>query len=147
MLETCSALLLNYGASKTVCGKEWFSQYVNTSAKRTSNKHNTVKEVTCTGLETKKVKGTKSTKIPVLLSNNYVAIQTDIIENDITLFPSKSSLKKAEKTLDFQNDIANAFREKIPLITTSSGHYIKGETNHYKTKLLSNITSHFNSYR
>ena len=95
----------------------------------------------------KKVKGTHSTKIPVLLSNNYIAIQTDIIENDLPLFPSKSSLKKAEKTLDFQNDIANAFREKIPLIATSSGHYIKGKTNHYKTTLLSNITSHFNSYR
>ena len=32
-------------------------------------------------------------------------------------------MKKAEMTVDFQNDIASAFGEKIPLITTSSGHY------------------------
>ena len=31
-------------------------------------------------------------------------------------------MKKAEMTLDFQN-ITIAFGEKIPVITTSSGHY------------------------
>ena len=35
----------------------------------------------------------------------------------------KSSMKRAEMTLDFQRDNANAFEEEIPLITTSSGHY------------------------
>ena len=29
MSETWSATLLECGASKTVCGNEWFSQYVN----------------------------------------------------------------------------------------------------------------------
>ena len=75
----------------------------------------------------KKVKATHSAKIPALLDNNHITIQTDVIENDIPLFLSKSSMKKAEMTLDldFQNDIANAFGEKIqiPVIKTSSGHY------------------------
>ena len=35
----------------------------------------------------------------------------------------KSSMKRAEMTLDFQRDNANAFEEEIPLITTSSRHY------------------------
>ena len=33
-------------------------------------------------------------------------------------------MKKAEMTLDFQN-ITIAFGEKIPVITTSSGHYTR----------------------
>ena len=28
MSETCSAACLDCGASKTVCGKNWFNQYV-----------------------------------------------------------------------------------------------------------------------
>lgn len=35
----------------------------------------------------------------------------------------KSSMKRAEMTLDFQRNNANAFREKIALIKTSSEHY------------------------
>lgn len=32
-------------------------------------------------------------------------------------------MRKAKITVDFQNDIVNAFGEKTPLITTSSGYY------------------------
>ena len=40
------------------------------------------------------------------------------------LFLSKSPMEKAQITLDFQNGIAYAFGEKIPLTTTSSEHYV-----------------------
>ena len=76
----------------------------------------------------KKVKVTHSAKFSALLVNNYITIQTDVIKNDIPLL-SKSSMKKAELTLDFQYNIANAFGEKIPLMTTSSGHYAIHITN------------------
>ena len=72
----------------------------------------------------KKVKATHSAKILALIGNNYIIILTDVIENDIPLLLSKPSIKKAKMTLGFQNDIVNAFGEKSPLITTSSGHYI-----------------------
>ena len=71
----------------------------------------------------KEVKAAHSAKISALLCNNHITIQTDVIENDIPLLLSKSSMKKAEMILDFQNDITDAFGEKIPTITTSSGHY------------------------
>ena len=32
-------------------------------------------------------------------------------------------MRKAKMTVDFQNDIVNAFGEKTPLITVSSGYY------------------------
>ena len=97
----------------------------------------------------KKVKATHSAKVPALIGNNYITIQTDVTENNIPVLLSKSSMKKAKMTLDFQNDIANAFGEKIPLITTSSGHYAIAVTKVKQiiTKKLSNIiTSDFNSY-
>ena len=97
----------------------------------------------------KKVKATHSAKVPALIGNNYITIQTDVTENNIPVLLSKSSMKKAKMTLDFQNDIANAFGEKIPLITTSSGHYaiVITKVKQIITKKLSNIiTSDFNSY-
>ena len=69
----------------------------------------------------KKVKVTHSAKILALIGNNYMTIQTDVIEKGIPLL-SKWSMKKFQMTLSFQNDIANAFGEKIPLITLSSGY-------------------------
>ena len=54
MSETCRAELLDCGASKTVCGKEWFSQYVNNLCEEGQQQYHTVKVITCSGLETEK---------------------------------------------------------------------------------------------
>ena len=46
-------------------------------------------------------------KISDLLVNNYITIQIDEIENDLSLFLSISALKKTERmTIDFHHDIA-----------------------------------------
>ena len=82
-----------------------------------------MKAITYTFRDEKKVKATHSAKIPILIGKKVITIQTDVIENNILLFLSKTSMKKAEMTLDFQTDIGSAFGEKIPLITTSSGYY------------------------
>ena len=117
---------------------------------RTSNKYNTVKVIRCTGLETERKSKRHSSKISALIGNNYITIQTDVIENNIPLFLSKLSMKKTEMIVNFQNDIANVFRQKIPLISTSSGYkrntISNGQTNHHKTTLPSNIKRHFNSH-
>lgn len=58
-----------------------------------------------------KVKAVHNVKIPALFGNNYITIQTDIVENSILLL-SKPSMKRTEMTLDFQHDIANDFGGK-----------------------------------
>ena len=46
-------------------------------------------------------------KISDLLVNNYITIQIDEIENDLSLFLSISAVKKTERmTIDFHHDIA-----------------------------------------
>ena len=49
-------------------------------------------------------------------------IETDIINDDIPLL-SKSSMKKGEMKINFQNDTFTIMNESIPLVTTDSGHY------------------------
>ena len=124
MSETWSAVLHDCGTSKTICGKERLSHFVNNLCEEDQQQiqYCESNHVYWFG-DGKKLKATHSAKILALLGNKHITIQTDVTENDIPLLLSKSSMKKAKMTLDFQNDIANAFGEKIPLITTSSGHY------------------------
>ena len=57
------------------------------------------------------------------IGGEHIHIQSDILDNDIPLLFSWSSMKKMEVKINFQNDTINAFGESIPLITTTSGHY------------------------
>ena len=124
MSETWSAALLDCGARTTVCGKEWFKKYVNNLCEEDQQQKQYYESNDMYRFgDGKKVKITHGAKIPALLGSNYIMIQTDVIKINIPLLLSKSPMKKAEMTLTFQNEIANAFAEKIPLITASSGHY------------------------
>ena len=124
MAETWSSALLDCGASKTVCGKEWLNQYINNlqedgqrSVKFTNSHH-----VYRFG-DGRKIKAIHSATIPAVIGKESIYIQTDVLDNDIPLLFSRSSMKKAKMTINFQNDTINAFGVNIPLITTSSGHY------------------------
>ena len=70
-----------------------------------------------------KVKAIQNITSPALIGNEHINIQSNIIDNDIPLLFSRSSMKKAQMKINFQNDTINAFGENIPLITTTSGHY------------------------
>ena len=69
----------------------------------------------------------ESITFPAKIGGEHVNIQSHIFVNDILLPFSWSSMKKKKKIemkINFQNDIINAFGEDIPLITTSSSHYV-----------------------
>ena len=58
-----------------------------------------------------------------MIGKEHINIQSDIINNDIPLLFSRTSMKKAQMKINFQNDTINVFRENILLVTTTSGHY------------------------
>lgn len=124
MSETWSSALLDCGASKTVCGKEWLTQYINNL-----NDHDQQK--VCYGESNhiyrfgdgRKVNAIHSAKVPAMIGSHNIEIETDVVDNDIPLLFSKSSMKKANMKLNFEDDTITIFNENIPLITTNSGHY------------------------
>ena len=122
--ETWSSALLDCGASKTVCGKELFTQYINNLQDvdqkeiQISNSNHTYRFG-----DGHKIKAIHSAIIPAIIGSRKVKIDTDVIEGDIPLLLSKSSMKKVNMKLNFQDDTVNVFNENIPLITTISGHY------------------------
>ena len=71
----------------------------------------------------RKIQAIQSVKIPAKIGSRSCEIMTDIIDGDIPLLLSKSSMKKGQMKINFQDDTITVLDEKIPLITTSSGHY------------------------
>ena len=72
----------------------------------------------------RKVNAVHSVKIPAVFRTHNLEIKTDVVDNDVPQLFSKSSMKRANMKLNFQNNTINIFDENIPLIKTSSGHYV-----------------------
>ena len=124
MSETWSSALLDCGASKTVCGKEWLNQYIsNLSTNEQNNVTSTKSNHVYRFGDGRKVTAIENVTFPANIGGENINIQADALNSDIPLLFSRSSMKKAEMKINFQNDTINAFGQNIPLVTTSSGHY------------------------
>ena len=122
MSETWSSALLDCGASKTVCGKEWLNQYTSNLPEHQQQKYTPRNHVYNFG-DGRKITSIESITFHVKIGGEHINIQSDVFDNDIPLFFSRSSMKKAEMKINFHNDTIKALRENIPLVTSTSGHY------------------------
>ena len=115
---------MDCGASKTVCGKDWLTQYINNLSDTDQSKvlFGESNHIYSFG-DGRKVNALYSVKIPATIGSHNFEIKIDVVDNDIPLLFSKSSMKRANMKLNFQNDTISIFDENIPLIITSSGHY------------------------
>ena len=65
----------------------------------------------------------KSVKLPAVIGQQPVTIESDVVDCNAPLLMSRSSMKRADMHLNFENHTANAFNQDISLIVTKSGHY------------------------
>ena len=61
--------------------------------------------------------------IPCTIAGVKCRIVTDIVDSDIILLVSKSSMKETKVKLDLENGRASIFGRQVDLQCTSSGHY------------------------
>ena len=97
MSETWSSVLLDCGASKTVCGKEWLNQYIsNLSTNEQNNVTSTkINHVYRFG-DGRKITAIENVTFPANIGGENINIQADVLNSDISLLFSRSSMKKAE---------------------------------------------------
>ena len=116
--ETWSSALLDCGASKAVCGKEWLAQCINNLSdedqQEVSFGHSNCIYRFGDG---RKIESIDSAKISAVIGSHKFDIMTDVVDSDIPLLFSRANMK-----LNFQDDTI-IFNENIPLITTQSGNY------------------------
>ena len=124
MAETWSSALLDCHASKTVCGKEWFNQYiVNLSGHKQENIKLTPSNNVYSFGDGRKIKAKQKVTFPAIIGKEHTNIQSAIIQNDIPLSFPRSYMKESPLNINFQNDTINAIGENITSINKRRGHY------------------------
>ena len=111
---------MDSGCTKTVAGQRWLDVFEDTVGEqfkkgKSKNKFRFGKGGS--------VKSTGMVKLPIQLGDKKVSLMVDIVKVNVPLLLSKESMKKANTVLDFNNDTAEMFNQKLKLISTSSGHY------------------------
>ena len=124
MAESWISALRDCGASKTVCRQIWLDQFIQNLDKIDQDqiKFNNSSHIYQFGYG-QKIRAIKSPQIPVIIGSKKFQIETDVIEGDIPLLLSKSSMKRGNMKINFQDDRIAILDENIPLMKTSSGYY------------------------
>ena len=122
--EAMNTAVLDCGAAGTVCGKMWLKCYIDTLDDKDKNKI-VYKESSNRFKfgDGNKVCSQQLVKIPALIGQTEVFIETDVVDTDIPLLLSKKSMKRAGTELNFRNDTVTMFNPKLDLHVTRSGHY------------------------
>ncbi|ESP03465.1 hypothetical protein LOTGIDRAFT_171402 [Lottia gigantea] len=124
VVESSGAGVLDTACTKTVCGCQWYNDYL-------SRLHpNLVKLIqtfpsdrTFRFGDGVSVRSLKMVKIPIVMGRQRCMLEVEVVDTNIPLLLSRSSLKKADAILDLKNDSATMFGHNVRLDFTASGHY------------------------
>ena len=124
MSETFNCALLDSGASKTVCGLDWFNIYLESLIENEKNyvSYNNSFSIYKFG-SGKSVNAIFAAKIPIYIANEPIFLNVDVVAENIPLLFSKDSLKKANSKIDFITDSISIMDKNVDLVITNSGHY------------------------
>ena len=124
VMETFNKAVLDSGCSRTVCGKDWLDCYIQSLpdniSKIVDEKESNVLFKFGDG---KTYKSLKTVTLPVTIGVREVNIVTEVVNCELPLLLSKSSMKAADTKIDFTNDRVKLLGQELDLCFTSSGHY------------------------
>ena len=117
-------MILDFGCSKTVCGKKWLELYLDTLDEVQLNKvrYQSSNSVFRFG-DGVRHQSLKRVQIPCIMAGKNVYIHADIVDCNIPLLFSKKAMKFLGMVIDTHEDKVNVFNQNVPLGITSMGHY------------------------
>ena len=133
--ETIGCVVLDSGASGTVCGLNWYECFLETLPDqiRDNIKIKDGKRTYKFG-DGMKLQSLCNVTLPCVIDGIRVDIITDVVDSDIPLLLSKAAMKRAKTHLNFENDTVVMLGRKLKLKCTSSGHYYVPITRPLPTK-------------
>ena len=143
--ESRNTEILDSGATNTVTDECWMNTYIDSleEAEKAKPRWRESKNSYCFG-DGNMVSAIKNVDVPIIIGNKRVTLNTDIVQNDMSLLLSRKAMKTANMTLDFKNDNAVIFGEPEKLIVTKSAHYALPISPY--SKILNNIVTGTNPY-
>ena len=122
--ECLYSAVLDSGCSATVAGEDWLKNYLDSLNQEELAEVEKEESDTIFKLGGGRCLISKGRWIiPCTIAGVKCRIATDIVDSDIPLLLSKSSMKEAKVKLDLENDCASIFGRQVDLQCTSSGHY------------------------
>lgn len=123
--DSACCALLDSGCTKTVCGVEWFNNYVSNLSEfdKKCIKENPSLSSFTFGDSTSE-RSLKRVSMPCYIGGKRSLIESDIVSSNIPLLLSKASMKRGKMCLDFGNDMLSVGHDDISLKCSSSGHYL-----------------------
>lgn len=122
--EAINSAVLDSACSSTVAGEGWTKCYLDSLSPENAAQviHSDSDTVFRFG-GGRCLKSKEKITFPCMIAGVNCEVSTDVVESDIPLLLSKSSMKKAKMKLDLENDSASIFGKQVDLQCTSSGHY------------------------
>ena len=125
LFESLGCAVLDCGASRSVCGLIWYNDYIQSLPE---NEKSSIKVYKSSrsfkfGYHDS-IQSEKYVEIPVVIGKRKLFLGVDVITAEIPLLLSMNSLLKAKAVLNTPKNSLTLLDQTIPLIMTSSGHYI-----------------------
>lgn len=116
--------ILDTACTKTVCGENWLKDFLKFLCKNklAFQTHIQSNESFIFG-NGSELKSKYKAIIPIRLGRNICRIETEVIDSDICLLISKTTLKKFNTNINLANDKITMLEEDINIKLTENGHY------------------------
>ena len=130
--ETLNKAVLDCGASKTLCGIEWYKSFIDSRSPAQLKEVKEFPSETIFKFGVGKMKAEKQAIIPVTVCDRDILLNVQVVATDIPLLLSLDTMKRMELNIDFYNDKVEMNGKQYNVETTSSGHYclpLEGQRN------------------
>ena len=122
--ESIGCAILDSGATSTVSGKKWMDIYCNSLSPDRQAKINYYDSTNSFKFGSGEVyKSLYKMSVPATIGKKNIHIETDIVELDIPMLLSKSSMKRAQTEINFKDDTVKMLGQVQDISLTTSGHY------------------------
>ena len=115
--------MLDCGASKTVCGKEWFNCYIGSIDEKNRNDVKEFSSNTVFSFGVGKLEAIKKVHLPVQICNKQIVLEVHVVDSDIPLLLSLKTMKSMGLHINFETDQVEIGGNKFNLEMTTTGHY------------------------
>ena len=122
--KASKSAVIDTPCTKTVAGKQWFDNFKANLTKHSLDEIQYFPSSTSFKFgDGRKVQSTMRVIFPAMLAGKYCKINAEIVDENIPLLLSKSSLRRCQTNINMGHDKATIFNKEIQLHQSTSGHY------------------------
>lgn len=122
--ETLDMAVIDSGCPKTVCGQDWYNEYIKSRPDIQSSDIQCLESKALFRFgDSKPISAIKKVLLPLNIAEKDILLETEVVPSNVPLLLSKETMKKANARLNFDKDTISLFGVEQVMVCTTSGHY------------------------